>query len=114
MLIKTPNHIESIAWEGELVPPETAMSAKDAAERPVVTLGKPELWPVADALGIEVGNGHRRWAGLNFGWLALLVPCATQTAVAKSPTPPNPSTCVPATPAQSRELCTPTASSPTG
>ena len=70
MRIKTPNRIEAVAWEGELVPSQTAMSAKDASDRPIVTLGKPELWPAAAAMETEVG---KKWTpplgGAEF-WLA--------------------------------------------
>ena len=70
MFLKTPVEIESIAWEGELTPPENAMSAKSLLENPVVTIGKPEFWPAAEALETEVG---KKWTpprgGAQF-WLA--------------------------------------------
>ncbi len=53
MLIETPTDIQTVAWEGELVAPETMKSA--SAARPVVTLGRPEIWPVAEALEPQVG-----------------------------------------------------------
>lgn len=55
MHIITPAKIEAIAWEGELVPPPTTKLAP-SAERPVVTIGRPEIWPVAEALENEVGH----------------------------------------------------------
>ncbi len=57
MHIITPTGIESVAWEGELTPPSTA-KAVGSDERPVVTIGEPEIWPVAAALENEVG---RKW-----------------------------------------------------
>ena len=57
MHIITPVQIESVAWEGELVPPPTS-KAVGSAERPVVTIGRPEIWPAAEALESEVG---RKW-----------------------------------------------------
>ncbi|MCA9922376.1 MAG: hypothetical protein KC421_08385 [Anaerolineales bacterium] len=70
MFLKTPDQIESIAWEGELEPPETAMSAKDISARPIVTLGRPELWPATVAMETEIG---KKWTpplgGAEF-WLA--------------------------------------------
>lgn len=54
MLIETPTDIQAVAWEGELVAPETMRSA--GAVRPVVTLGRPEIWPVAEALEPQVGQ----------------------------------------------------------
>ena len=60
MHLVTPNEIESVAWEGELALPETARLYKSAVEeRLVATLGRPEVWPVADALEVEVG---KKWA----------------------------------------------------
>ena len=70
MLLRTPNHIESIAWEGELVPSETAMSPKGGQTRPVVTLGKPELWPAAVAMESEVGQQWTPPLGGAEFWLA--------------------------------------------
>jgi hypothetical protein len=55
MQIITPTQIESVAWEGELVPPATT-KAVGPADRPVVTIGRPEIWPVAEALENEVGR----------------------------------------------------------
>ena len=57
MHIFTPVDIESVAWEGELVFPDTLRSA-DRPQPPVVTLGQHELWPAAEALEPEVG---RKW-----------------------------------------------------
>ena len=58
MHIITPARIEAVAWEGELIPPPTAKAVRPA-DRPVVTIGRPEIWPVADALENEVG---RKWS----------------------------------------------------
>ena len=70
MLITTPNQIQSIAWEGELEPSETAMTVRGKKNRPVATLGKPEFWPAAAAMESEVG---KKWTpplgGAEF-WLA--------------------------------------------
>ncbi|VAW38392.1 hypothetical protein MNBD_CHLOROFLEXI01-3304 [hydrothermal vent metagenome] len=70
MFLKTPAKIESIAWEGELMSPDVAMSAKPVPERPVVTIGKPEFWLAAEALETELG---KKWTpprgGATF-WLA--------------------------------------------
>ena len=57
MHIITPAQIESVAWEGELISPATARAVRPA-ERPVVTIGRPEIWPAAEALENEVG---RKW-----------------------------------------------------
>jgi len=54
MLIETPTDIQAVAWEGELIAPETMKLA--SAVRPVVTLGRPEIWPVAEALEPQVGK----------------------------------------------------------
>ena len=70
MFLSTPVEIESIAWEGELVAPENAMVVRSGKGRPVVTIGRPEFWPAAEALEIEVG---KKWTpprgGADF-WLA--------------------------------------------
>lgn len=58
MHIITPAQIESVAWEGELTSPPTTRTVRSAA-RPVVTIGRPEIWPVAEALENEVG---RKWS----------------------------------------------------
>jgi len=55
MRIVTPTEIESVAWEGELILPPTMMSAGHP-ERPVVTLGRPAIWPAGEALENEVGQ----------------------------------------------------------
>ena len=69
MHIHTPTTIQSIAWEGPLVPP-AAKSASTA--HPIVTLGRPEIWPAAEALENEVG---KKWTpplgGAEF-WLVCL------------------------------------------
>ena len=56
MHIVTPTEITSIAWEGELTPPEIMRSSLQHTARPVVTLGRPELWPAGKALETEVGK----------------------------------------------------------
>jgi len=58
MHITTPDQIESVAWEGELVPPSITRTVRPA-ERPVATIGRPEIWPVAEALENEAG---RKWS----------------------------------------------------
>jgi hypothetical protein len=55
MNITTPTDITSVAWEGELEAPVTTRAAA-AASRPVVTIGQPEIWTVAEALENEVGK----------------------------------------------------------
>jgi hypothetical protein len=55
MRIAAPTEIKEIAWEGSLEPPETAKSIGDTP-RPVVTIGKPEIWDTADALKNEVNQ----------------------------------------------------------
>ncbi len=70
MFLTTPVAIESVAWEGELVPPTVAMSEKGVEARPVVTIGKPEFWLAEDALETEVG---KKWTSPRGGaqfWLA--------------------------------------------
>jgi hypothetical protein len=56
MHIVTPTEITSIAWEGELTPPEIMRSSLQHTARPVVTLGQRELWPAGKALETEVGK----------------------------------------------------------
>jgi len=60
MLIETPTDIQTIAWEGELVAPESlkdfAFKKTAGTVRPVVTLGRPEIWPVAAALEPQLGK----------------------------------------------------------
>ena len=55
MRITAPTEIKEIAWEGSLEPSETAKPISNAA-RPVVTIGKPEIWDTADALKNEVNQ----------------------------------------------------------
>ena len=57
MLIETPDQIQTIAWQGELVPSESltksfrlGLTKADGDIRSLVTLGQPEVWPVAEAL----------------------------------------------------------------
>ena len=56
MDIITPTGITSVAWEGELVTPAVTMSPKAPRAIPVITIGKPEIWPAARALEIETGK----------------------------------------------------------
>ena len=51
MYLSSPDRIESIAWEGELVPPETMRTA--LRTRPRAVIGQPEFWPAAEALANE-------------------------------------------------------------
>lgn len=55
MHITTPAEIKSIAWEGELVE-SGIVKAATRGQRPVVTLGQPEIWTVAEALESETGK----------------------------------------------------------
>ena len=55
MKIVTPTEIESVAWEGNLVAPAVSFAAKSAT-RLTATIGRPEIWPAADALENEVGQ----------------------------------------------------------
>ncbi len=55
MHIITPTQIEAVAGEGELVPPPTTRSVR-SAENLVVTIDRPELWPVSKALENEVSR----------------------------------------------------------
>ena len=55
MRLAAPTEIKEIAWEGSLEPPETAKAPGDTP-RPVVTIGKPEIWDTADALKNEVNQ----------------------------------------------------------
>ena len=55
MHLPSPDWIESVAWEGELVPPETMRSTLRA--RPRATIGQPEFWPAAEALAHEALPG---------------------------------------------------------
>ena len=55
MQITTPTEITSVAWEGELVAPAVSYSLS-TQERPVVTIGQPEIWAAAGALENEVGQ----------------------------------------------------------
>ncbi len=67
MLITTPASITSVAWEGELVPPENSYATKSPVNIRA-TIGQLEIWPAADALENEVGKkwvaplgGARYW-----------------------------------------------------
>ena len=55
MHVVTPAEIESVAWEGELVAPAVAY-ALPPPQRPVVTIGQPAIWPVAEALEARLGQ----------------------------------------------------------
>ena len=55
MQITTPTEIESVAWEGKLIAPEISYTLS-TQERPVVTIGQPEIWPAAEALENQVGQ----------------------------------------------------------
>src|SRR5205823_452285 len=57
MEITTPTEITSVAWEGELIEPATARNVQPK-QRPIVTIGQPEIWPAEQALENEVG---RKW-----------------------------------------------------
>jgi hypothetical protein len=105
MHIITPAEIQAIAWKGELIPPPTAKAVR-SAESPVVTIGQPEIWPVAEALENEVGHKWTPPLGEASYWLVRLA-CtlrdpsgpprlteATQTLYLrpKNPGPEEPST----------------------
>ena len=70
MFLKTPLEIETVAWEGALELPEVAMSEKSASEPPIVTMGRPEFWPAAEALENEVGKKWTAPIGGATFWLA--------------------------------------------
>ena len=55
MHIVTPTEIKSVAWEGELIA-STTTRAINRAQRPIVTIGQPEIWSVSDALENQVGQ----------------------------------------------------------
>jgi len=55
MHIPTPAEIKSVAWEGELVE-SGIVKAATRGQRPVVSLGQTEIWPVAEALESETGK----------------------------------------------------------
>jgi hypothetical protein len=71
MRILTPAAIESVAWEGELILPEIFMSSEPPPP-PAVTLGKPEIWPAAEALEPEVGKKWTPPLGDASYWLVRL------------------------------------------
>ena len=54
MVIVTPADVKDVAWEGELVVP--AVTRGTGGSRPIVTIGRPEIWTVADALESETGK----------------------------------------------------------
>lgn len=55
MHIITPTTIESIAWEG-LLEPLPAMMSGGHPRRPIAAIGRPKIWPVAEALQNVVGQ----------------------------------------------------------
>ena len=57
MLIITPQEMQEVAWEGKLVVSQVFRGETGAP--PVVTIGKPEVWPVEQALESETG---KKWA----------------------------------------------------
>jgi len=71
MLITTPAEIHSVAWEGELVPPENALTPKSPG-CPVVTSGQLEIWPAAAGLENELGKKWSRPLGDAGYWLVRL------------------------------------------
>jgi len=72
MDIITPTGITSVAWEGELVTPAVTMSPKAPRVIPVITIGKPEIWPAARALEIETGKKWTPPLGRTDFWLVRL------------------------------------------
>jgi hypothetical protein len=71
MHIRTPAEITSVAWEGELiVPPTIKLPAPE--KRPVVTIGRPEVWPAAEALENVVGQKWTPPLGSADYWLLRL------------------------------------------
>lgn len=71
MHIITPTEIKSVAWQGELVAPET-MRAIHPPGRSIVTIGQPEIWPVAEALENQVGQKWVPPMGDSSYWLLRL------------------------------------------
>ncbi|MEE8390769.1 MAG: hypothetical protein V3S14_08255 [Anaerolineae bacterium] len=61
MQITTPTEIQSVAWEGDLAAPAVSFAAKSAT-RLTATIGRPEIWPAAEALENEVGQ---KWTPFN-------------------------------------------------
>jgi hypothetical protein len=74
MHIETPTKIQDVAWEGALTPAPTMLEAYSKAPlaRPVVTLGRPEVWPAAEALKTEVGRDWLPPQGVTRAWLVRL------------------------------------------
>jgi hypothetical protein len=70
MRITAPTEITEIAWEGPLEPPATAKAL--GIVRPVVTIGKPEIWDTADALKNEVNQVWTRPVTTASFWLVRL------------------------------------------
>jgi len=71
MRFTTPAEIKDIAWEGVLEAPQTAKSPA-GVPHPVATIGKPEIWPAADALQNEVGKVWTPPLGKANFWLVRL------------------------------------------
>ena len=71
MHILTPAEIESVAWEGELIP-SAAFKAPERPQPPLVTVGRPEIWPAAEALETEVGKKWTPPLGDASYWLVRL------------------------------------------
>ncbi len=71
MPIITPTEIKNIAWEGELVEPG-ATKGPTRSLRPVVSIGQPEIWPVAEALENETGQKWVAPSGNARYWLVRL------------------------------------------
>ncbi len=70
MRFTTPNEIESLAWEGELE--SSAVSFGFRSVRPVVSLGRPEVWPAEQALESETGKKWTPPLGEARYWLVRL------------------------------------------
>ena len=71
MDLVTPTHLEDIAWEGELEPAQT-LRGSESMKRPSVQIGRPEVWPAAQALQAEVGRPWVRPLGDADFWLVRL------------------------------------------
>lgn len=71
MHFTTPTKIQSIAWEGELLPSGVVKAAL-GRQKPVVTIGRAEVWPVEQALEGETGKKWIAPLGNAKFWLARL------------------------------------------
>lgn len=67
----TPTHLDHVAWQGELEPAQTLRGA-ESVQRPFVQIGRPEVWPAADALQAEVGRAWVKPLGDADFWLVRL------------------------------------------